>query len=283
MARVLITGGSSYLGQHLTPLAQNEHEVCYTYFNQDVLALPGGIQLDVRQETAVARLIATFRPQVIIHTVGSNRGTDVRGVIETGTRHVVQAAQATQARLIHISTDSIFNGRTDDPHPPPYDENAPPSPVNEYGRAKAAAEAIVRQHLNHVIIRTSLIYGRRVIDHGTAWMARALQAGQPVTLFSNQIRNPVWVHTLSLACLELINHPYTGTLNVAGEQILSRAEFSLKMLDYWGIQPRHTLTIGPSQNAAWPLDCRLKLNLARQLLRTPLPGVDEVLSPMSTR
>ncbi len=278
MARVLITGGGSYLGQHLTPLARNEHEVCYTYFSQDVLALPGGVQLDVRQETAVARLITTFRPQVIIHTVGSNRGADVRGVIEAGTRHVTGAALAVQARLIHISTDSIFNGRADDPHPPPYDESAPPSPVNEYGRAKAAAEAIVRQHPNHVIIRTSLIYGRWLMDHGTTWMARALQAGQPVTLFSNQIRNPVWVHTLSLACLELIQHPYTGILNVAGEQVLSRAEFSLKMLDYWDIQPRHTLTIAPSQNAEWPLDCRLNLNLARWLLRTPLPGVDEVLS-----
>ncbi len=281
MARVLITGGSSYLGQHLVPLAQAEHQVCYTFFSQDVLHLPGGKWLDVRDETAVSQLITSFQPHAIIHTVGSNRGEDMRQVIEAGTRHVTQAAASGQARLIHLSTDSIFNGRIDDPHPPPYDESAPPSPVNEYGRAKANAEKIVKGHPDHVIVRTSLIYGLHKMDHGTAWMAGALQARQPVTLFNNQIRNPVWVQTLSLACLELINHPYNGILNVAGKQILSRAAFSLKMLDYWGIQPRSSLAIGPSQREEWPLDCRLNLQLASHLLHTPLPGVDDVLNEQS--
>lgn len=273
MARILITGGSSYLGQYLTPLAQQEHQVCYTFFSQDPLGVPGGIRLDVREETAVSHLITHFQPHAIIHTVGSNRGPDIRRVIEGGTRHVAQAAAAVHARLIHLSTDSIFDGLT-----PPYDESALPSPVNEYGQAKAHAENSVRRHPNHVIIRTSLIYGLQTMDHGTAWMARALQAGEPVTLFSNQMRNPVWVHTLSQACLELIDHPFTGVLNVAGEQILSRADFSLRMLDYWRIHPRDTLTIAPSTAGQWPLDCRLALQLVRRILQTPLPGVDAVLS-----
>lgn len=278
MARVLITGGSSYLGQHLVPLARAGHEVCYTFFSQGVPRLPGGVRLDVREETAVTLLITQFQPDAIIHTVGSNRGLDVVQVIEEGTRHVTQAATTVGARLIHLSTDSIFNGRTDDLHPPPYNESAPPSPVNPYGRAKAHAEHLVGQHPNHVIIRTSLIYGLHTMDHGTAWMAKALRDRQPVTLFNNQIRNPVWVQTLSRACLELINHPYTGVLNVAGEQILSRADFSLRMLDYWRIQPRDTLAISPSTAGQWPLDCRLDLQLAHRVLQTPLLGVDAVLN-----
>jgi dTDP-4-dehydrorhamnose reductase len=111
------------------------------------------------------------------------------------------------------------------------------------------------------------------MDHGTRWMAEALRAGQPVTLFDNQFRNPVWVDSLSRACLELANHAYTGILNVAGQQRLSRADFALRLLDWWGIEQRQTLTIGPSEGDQWPLDCTLDLSRATAVLQTPLPGV----------
>ena len=271
MARLLITGGSSYLGQHLVPLVIEKHTVCYTCFQHAPLRLMGGEQLDVRQETAVTRLVTTFQPDVIIHTVGSNR-YDMAAVIQQGTQHVAQAAAQVGARLIHISTDAIFDGQS-----PPYDEHARPSPVTAYGRAKAAAEAIVSQNTNHVIVRTSLIYSLQRLDHGTAWMAGALRAGQPVKLFDNQIRNPVWVETLSRACLELAESDYTGILNVAGRQALTRAEFAIRMLDWWGVQERQTLTIGPS-DGTWPLDCRLDVARAAAVLQTPLLGVDEVIA-----
>ena len=271
MSRVLITGGSSYLGQHLVPLAAAAHTVHYTYHqNKPNLPAPGS-PLDVRDETAVHPLITTFQPDVIIHLAGSNRGHDMASVIRLGAGSIVWAAQAVGARLIHLSTDSIFAGDA-----APYDETAVPTPVNTYGRAKADAEAIVRQHPNHVIVRTSLIYGLAHMDHGTSWMANALAQGQPVTLFSNQIRNPIWVDSLCHALLELVHNSYSGVLNVAGHQVLSRADFALRLLDYWQVQPRHTLTIAPS-DGRWPLNCELDVRRAAAVLQTPLPGVDEVL------
>lgn len=272
MVRLLITGGSSYLGQHLVPLAQAEHKLCYTFFERDRLQLAGGERVDMRLETAVSRLVSSFKPEVIIHTVGSNRPADMSEVILQGTAHITHAASQIGARLIHISTDAIFDGAAG-----PYAETAVASPVHEYGRAKAAAEAIVRQYANHVIVRTSLIYGLQQMDHGTAWMAEALSAGQPVKLFTNQIRNPVWVDSLSYACLELVRNGYVGLLHVAGRQAMSRADFALRMLDWWGIETRQTLAVGES-DASWPLDCRLDVGLATAVLTTPLWGVDEVLA-----
>jgi dTDP-4-dehydrorhamnose reductase len=272
VARLLITGGSSYLGQHLVPLASEQHLVRYTCFQHDPLRLANREWLDVRLEAAVNRLITTFRPDVLIHTVGSNRPDDMAAVIEQGTQHVAQGAAQVGARLIHISTDAIFDGKS-----PPYDESARPSPVTEYGRAKATAEAIVRPYANHVIVRTSLIYSLQRMDHGTTWIAGALREGKPVKLFDNQIRNPVWVETLSRACLELAENSYTGILNVAGRQAVTRAEFALRMLDWWGIQERETLTIGPG-DGTWPLDCRLDVGLAAAVLQTPLLGVDEIIA-----
>jgi dTDP-4-dehydrorhamnose reductase len=270
--RILITGGSSYLGRHLVPQASPDFDVHYTYYSYDP-ALPHAVghQLDVRDESAVFHLLQTLRPDVVIHTAGSNRTPDMERVIVQGTQHMTAAANS--ARLIHLSTDVLFDGRE-----PPYDEAAMPSPITPYGRAKAEAETIVQRYDNTVIIRTSLIYGLEQMDHGTRWMAEALQAGQPVTLFDNQFRNPVWADSLSRACLELVDHTFTGILNVAGQQRLSRADFALRLLDWWDVKQRQTLTVCPSEGDQWPLDCTLDLSRATAVLQTPLPGVDTILS-----
>ena len=254
------------------PLARENHTVCYTFFQNDPLSLAGGEQVDVRDGTAVSHLITLFQPEVIIHTVGSNGVPDLTNVIVQGATHMVQAAAQVGARLVHISTDAIFNGMD-----APYDETADATPVNEYGRAKAIAETIVRPYANHAIVRTSLIYGLQQMDHGTRWMATALRAGKPVTLFANQVRNPVWVETLSRACLELAENEFVGVLNVAGRQVLTRADFAMRMLDWWDIQERETLKVGVS-DGKWSLDCRLDLTKATAVLSTPLWGVDEVLA-----
>jgi dTDP-4-dehydrorhamnose reductase len=272
MARILISGGSSYLGQHMVPLALTEHDTSYTYLSHNPIQAPSAFQLDVCDGPAVHALVARLRPEIIIHTVGSNRPADMANVIIKGTEHVAGAAQKAGARLIHISTDALFNGQK-----APYTEDDPPTPIHDYGRAKAEAEMIAGSNADLVIVRTSLIYGLQIMDRGTAWLVEALRRKQPVTLFTDQRRNPVWVQTLSLACLELATNDYRGIINVAGEQILTRAEFGLRMLDWWGIEERSCLSLGPSDHTKWPADCTYNLDRARRVLSTPLPGVDEVL------
>ena len=274
MKRLLITGGSGYLGRHIARrvAAGWPGEWRYTTFAADPLALPQGVRLDLRDGAAVARFVAGFAPDAIIHTAGSNTTPDMAAVIIDGTRHVAEAAARAGARLVHLSTDSVVGGDR-----APYDETAAPAPINEYGRAKAAAEALALAHPNTVVVRTSLIYGLAEMDNGTAWMVAALRAGRPVALFTNQRRNPVWVETLVDACLELIDLPYTGVLNVAGRQTLSRADYALRLLAWWGVTERETLSLAEDSSGRWPVDCTMDLSRAGRLLRTPLLGVDEVI------
>jgi dTDP-4-dehydrorhamnose reductase len=271
--RLLITGGSSYLGRHLIPIAYRQYQLLYSYFSHAQPELPGrSRQLDLRDTQAVTQLILDWRPQVILHLAGSDRSEDMPAVICRGAENIVRAAQTVKARLIHLSSDVIFNGRHG-PHP----ESEPPSPIHAYGQAKATAESIVATHADHVIVRTSLIYSLTQMDYGTKWMVSALQASKPVTLFEDQLRNPVWVETLAQGCLELVENDFRGILNIAGNQELSRAEFGLRMLDWWGIQERATLSTGLSPES-WPKDCRLDVSLAGRLLSTPMLGVDAVLA-----
>lgn len=274
MTRLLVTGGSSYLGQHLVPLAALDYDTQYTvYQNDPQFHGAQGCRLDVRDGTAVTELVSRLQPDVIIHTAGSNRAEDMVAVIERGTANVAVAAQAVGARLIHISTDVVFDGRDG-----PYAENRAPRPLHTYGRAKAVAESHAAICANQVIVRTSLIYGLAAMDRGTAWIVSALRQGQQVTLFTDQLRNPVEVEALCRACLELAEHSYTGILHVAGDQAVSRAEYGIRMLDWWGIEERDTLRFGPSDPEKWPADCRLDLSRAKGLLQTPLPGIDAVLA-----
>jgi dTDP-4-dehydrorhamnose reductase len=119
--RILITGGSSYLGRHLAPLAAAQgHEICHTYFSQD--ALGDGRQLDLRDETAVQTLLRDFQPEAIIHTAGSNRSPDMTAVIIQAAQNLVKHGAG--ARLVHLSSDVVFDGRKGTP----YRESDPPSP-----------------------------------------------------------------------------------------------------------------------------------------------------------
>jgi dTDP-4-dehydrorhamnose reductase len=269
--RLLITGGSSYLGRHLVPKTLERYSCRYTYFNHDPLGLTEGVWLDARDKGAVEELINEWRPQVIIHTAGSNRSDDMEGVICSGAKNITDTAKGVGSRLIHISSDVIFDGTQ-----APYRESDLPSPIHAYGRAKSEAERIVQDYDNHVIIRTSLIYGLTVMDLSTDWIISTLRRGERITLYRDQLRNPVWAETLSSACLELCKSEYTGILNVAGRQSMSRADLGLKMLNWWGFEERDNLRIGLS-DSRWPADCRLDLSLSTRLLSTPLLGVDEVL------
>ncbi len=271
--RLLITGGSGYLGRHLVPLAvEQARALVHTYYSNEPPGVPGERWLDVRDGDAVMALMSAFHPDVIIHAAGSSGRPAMSEVIELGVQHVTAAARRVGARLIHLSTDVVFDGRQG-----PYREEDRLRPIHDYGRAKAQAEEIVARHADHVIVRTSLIYGLQQMDHGTSWLVDRLRKKEPVTLFVDQMRNPIWAISLSKACLELAGHDYRGILHVAGSQMLSRAEFGVRMLDWWGVSERSTLSFGPGDGERWPADCTLDISRAQALLATPLPGVDEVL------
>lgn len=275
--KVLITGGTSYLGQHMVPyFAEAGQEVVYTWRSTQLDLGSDAIQLDIRNEKAVEQTILAVKPAAVIHLAASNRSENealmTSSIIE-GATNITNCCKRNGIRLIHMSTDVVFNG-TD----APYAELDKKNPVHAYGQSKSAAEEIVLAHANSVVIRPSLIYGLRIKDRSTEWIESALQKSQPVTLFTDQIRNPVWVDTLSSACLELLDHEFNGLIHIVGNQTLSRAVFGVRMLDFWNIQVGDTLRFAPTpENLNWPPDLRMDTQLAKETLKTPLLGVDEVL------
>jgi len=276
--RLLITGGSGYLGRELIRQARGRWPLTATYLTQPIDGDPAidWRRLDVRDGPAVAALVDALQPAAIIHTAALKQGAeaDLEAINADGSRHVARAAAAIDAHLIHVSTDVIFDGREG-----PYTEQAPPNPITAYGHSKAHAERAVRgSRVRGAIVRTSLIYGWEPMGRNTRWIIEALRAGESVRLFTDELRCPIWVRSLAAALLELMEIGHAGVLNVAGAQVLSRYDFGLRLLRFHGIDPAPVIpALSRESGLHRPLDCTLDSSRARALLATPLPGVDEVL------
>ena len=278
---LLITGGSGYLGRCLTVRATDAFQVYTTYHTHPQQIKAGQpLPLDLTQRDDVLRVITALSPQAIIHTAaitpGGGSEAEMMRVNTAGARYVAEAGVAVGARLVHLSSDVVHSGRHG-----PYDDAAPPTPLNGYACSKAAAEAAVTAvDTTATIVRPSLIYGLDEVDSGTASFVARLQAGQPLVLFSDAVRQPIWVESLAAALLKLVDHPWAGTLNVAGRQVLSREAFGRRMLAWWGIDTRDLLQIGRAADISdtIPLDLRLIVTKAEHLLHMTFPGVDEVFA-----
>src|SRR3979411_1610812 len=134
--RLLVTGGAGYLGSEGARAAV-EH-------GWDVLATrlqrmpPAGdqVRLDIRNEDDTARVFLRQGPQVVIHTAYRQADEEVWGAVVKGTHNVALAAHRAGARLVHLSTDLVFDGEREGR----YSEDDDPRPVSLYGDAKLAAE-----------------------------------------------------------------------------------------------------------------------------------------------
>jgi dTDP-4-dehydrorhamnose reductase len=220
-------------------------------------------------------------PTVIVNAAASNPGSkgNFDAVNTEGASHVAQAAAQVDARLIHMSSDVIFDGEKGG-----YVEEDLPNPLTPYARSKAQAEEeVVGSGARAVILRTSLIYGwQPAIDRHTRWVVDDMAAGKPVHLFTDELRSPIWVESLAAAVLELAGIDYTGVLHVAGDQSVSRYDFGVSLLRFHGFKIEGIIPASiRKRGLVRAPDCTLDCSRAKRMLSTPLPGVDEVLGEHS--
>ena len=278
MAKTLVLGASGYLAHRLVPLACARAEVTAvsrTRPDTDTLASAAWVAADLCDADAVERIVAGVGPDVIINAAAINPGQAPTFEVNTlGATNVATAAHRAGVRLVHVSSDVVFSGND-----APYGDDAAPDPVNDYGRSKAEGEGLVAASCpSAAIVRTSLIYGLDRIDRGTAGFIDRLNNGELLNLWSDAIRQPVWVDALAHGLIDLaLDHVnVTGTLNLAGGEAMSRAAFGRAMLQWWGIETANIVE-GPMDGANAPRDLSVVQTKA-SALGLPLPGVTEVLA-----
>jgi dTDP-4-dehydrorhamnose reductase len=210
---LFVTGGAGYLGRHIGRGLEAE--------SWSIVAPPSR-SLDLRHRDSVFQAVKDWKPTAIIHT--AYRRDDPTAIVDT-TRHVAEAAMWCGARLVHVSTDLVFKGR-----PAPYTEDDEPTPIEDYGRAKADAERVVATLCpDALVVRTSLLYGRgpEPSPHELAVQA-AIEGRSSMRFFTDEVRCPALVEDVAAALTQLAATPeLTGVLHLAGPDALSRADLAM--------------------------------------------------------
>jgi dTDP-4-dehydrorhamnose reductase len=239
--RLLVTGGAGYLGSELCRQAVDAgHDVVATQLRRPA---PFGraLTVDLRGPFELPDV------DVVIHTAYVQADPEM---IVTSTRNVARAARG--SRLLHLSTDLVFDGEH-----APYSEDDEPRPVSDYGRAKLEAEALV----DGLVVRTSLLYGK-------PGPQEALARRDDAVFHTDEIRCPTHVADLATALLELAGLDVTGVLHVAAPDAVSRLELA-RLLG--ARAPRGAPTPpGRARNVA------LDSSRAARLLTAPLRGIREI-------
>lgn len=274
--RVLVTGASGYLGGNLRRFISAHrpewdlHETLFTIPPAE--GTSNAHFLDLRDPESVIRVMEAAQPDLIFHTAALNQSDNAQDMYETnarGSEWVARQAANLGARLIHLSTDVVFDGRRGN-----YGEDDVPNPITPYAVSKADAEKkVLASGANAVLVRTSLIYGFKPLDPRT----RAVMRGEMPRLFTDEIRCPIWVQNLSEVLVELSEMDYRGILNIAGPQALNRYEFGVKLMDVLNAPRDHLIpALSEANSSPRPLNCSLDVTRARTILKTKLLSVQEV-------
>jgi dTDP-4-dehydrorhamnose reductase len=246
--RVLVTGANGLLGQKMTELlVRGSGYTVTTSAKHEKPVRPVQsvtyTRMDITSRKDVKRVIASCEPDVIINCAALT-GVDACEkerelawkVNVGGVENLIEAAHRTDATIVQISTDYIFDGKAG-----PYDEHARPEPVNYYGKSKLAAENAVRASgFPYLIARTMVLYGfgHQVKSNFALWLIDSLSKKVGVRVVDDQTGNPTLVDDLAFGLLNAIELGRTGIYNIAGRDIVSRYAFAVRLAKAFELNPQ---------------------------------------------
>ena len=229
MTRVLVTGGNGQVGRSITDLLGDQR------FQHLTVSVADRATCDITNPDAVRRAIERFNPSVIINTAAYTAvdasETDEAAAMLVNCDGVANLAAQTGRRLIHLSTDYVFDGSKDGW----YMESDPVAPLGVYGTSKWQGEQAARTNPDHLILRTAWVYAA----HGHNFVKTMLRLGAErgnLRVVADQIGCPTSAHDIADAILRLVDIDATGTYHMAGASQatwheLATATFELAELD----------------------------------------------------
>lgn len=220
MKKIIVTGCNGQLGRAVNLEFQNNPEV--EFVNTDVG------ELDITNINMVMELAREVKPYAIINCA-AHTGVDAcedewdkaYKINAIGPRNLSIAASETGAKMIHVSTDYVFNGKADRP----YTEFDKPDPQGAYGVTKLAGENMVRDFADrYFILRTAWLYGDG--KNFVKTMLRLSENNDKVRVVGDQVGSPTSAKELAAAIARLIFTENYGIFHATCEGSCSWAQFA---------------------------------------------------------
>lgn len=212
-------------------------------------------EFDIADQTAI-RTLAELEPDIVIHSAAmTNVDACARDPAEAfrinafGTQNIALACQRTNAALVYISTNEVFDGTKQ----MPYLEFDPTHPINAYGKSKLAGEWYVEHLLEKFyIVRTAWLYGRGGGKYPDKILAAA-QKQMALTVVRDEIGNPTYVPDLAAALARLIQTQQYGVYHLVNTGFCSRYEWAIEILRLANLpRPVKPITLSEFNRASTP-------------------------------
>lgn len=248
-------------------------------------------RVDLTDENLLLAYLSEVRPEIIVHCAAA---TDVerceadpvyaRAVNVGATQRLAQWAARNGAKLVFISTDSVFDGQAGG-----YSEEDPVGPLNEYSRTKSAAEEITRQLCEDSLIVRTNFYGwnRHGKPNLSKWILATLLRGEKLSAFTDVRFSPLYVSDLAKLILELIARKARGILHVASQNSCSKYELAVLMGRAFGLDTRQHIApmlLGEFPfKAQRPKNTSLAVGKCARFLGIELPTVERGIAAFRNR
>ncbi len=232
--KILLIGANGQLGKDLLRVFTDDDQII-------------GVDIedcDITKKEQIVHCIASKRPDAVINTAA---WTDVPGCESNdrkafelnalGAKYVALACHAVNCKLMHISTDYVFDGEKNEP----YTESDTPAPINVYGLTKYMAELYIRYvHPQHFIVRTSGLYGiHHCVGKKTNFVETMLRLGQEgglVRVVNDERLAPTFTLNLARQLKQLIRREDYGLYHAVSHGSCSWFEFARKIFDIAGMR-----------------------------------------------
>jgi dTDP-4-dehydrorhamnose reductase len=207
--RILVTGKNGQLGRSIQKIVDTDSKIDNNQ-NYDDFIFVGREDLDLSSESSITHYFDNNKFDIIINCAAytavdkAEEEQDLANQVNhLAVKQIAQIAKNQQARLIHISTDYVFDGESEKP----YIETDETSPINVYGRTKLAGEQALQEVMptDALIIRTSWVYS----EFGNNFVKTMLRLGRErdeLSVVSDQIGSPTYATDLANAILEIIQN-----------------------------------------------------------------------------
>ncbi|HAM08803.1 MAG: dTDP-4-dehydrorhamnose reductase [Bacteroidetes bacterium GWE2_41_25] len=236
MASILITGANGQLGNELRDLSKQFYGYDFTFTDVD--------SLDITNPGSTSEFIRNLRPDWMVNCAAYNLVDKAETEPETAmlingsaVKNITEAISGTECRLIHVSTDYVYDGNSN----LPYDENVIANPQSAYGRSKLAGEKYALLHPGSMIIRTAWLYS----SYGNNFVKTMLRYGaerDSLRVVFDQTGTPTYAADLAGAIMSIIsgvirNHFAfkAGVYNYSNEGVCSWYDFAVEIIKEAGL------------------------------------------------
>jgi dTDP-4-dehydrorhamnose reductase len=244
--KILLTGATGLLG-HAYALAavRRGHQVTAVSNTRSssIQGLAASHQTDAAQGEAITKLCLELWPDVIVNCAAISNPADVDANPQLAEkinvalpRQLAQIASHLGARFLHVSTDMVFDGHSNEP----YRSTDMPCPKNLYGQTKLMAEREVLEHNTEdpIVLRIPILMGHSPSGQRSVHekLLAAIHSGKRPQLFCDEIRQPCSAGNVAEALLELSERrDLHGIFHWAGSEALSRFEMGQRILQHFNL------------------------------------------------